>query len=285
LRLTHADEHAIRVGLSGNLCRCTGYVGIVRAVSSVIAARRQRGIPAVIGAGRSSLGPAGSRPAASASAVPSASPAIARAETSPDLGAIAVEIPDAVPAKSFDASFQVAAPPAQVSGLFGDVTTLAACFPGATITAMPAPDSIEGEIRVALGPLAATFRGVARIERDATDLSGRLIGTGLDRRSRTSTYGKVSWRMVPIDAGTATRVELVVGYSLSGPLAQIARDGLVRDLASRIATEFAQNCEKQINGATARAASEQPQRLDALALLRDLARMRLTALARRMRRQ
>src|SRR5436309_14071047 len=57
LRLTHADDHAIRVGLSGNLCRCTGYVGIVRAVSSVIAARRQRGIPAITGAGRASLGP------------------------------------------------------------------------------------------------------------------------------------------------------------------------------------------------------------------------------------
>ena len=32
LRLPQADERLIRVGLSGNLCRCTGYVGIVRAV-------------------------------------------------------------------------------------------------------------------------------------------------------------------------------------------------------------------------------------------------------------
>ncbi len=32
LRLPDADEQRIRVGLSGNLCRCTGYVGIVRAV-------------------------------------------------------------------------------------------------------------------------------------------------------------------------------------------------------------------------------------------------------------
>ena len=35
---------SIRVGLSGNLCRCTGYVGIVRAVQSVIEARRARDI-------------------------------------------------------------------------------------------------------------------------------------------------------------------------------------------------------------------------------------------------
>jgi len=28
----HPDEHAIRVGLEGNLCRCTGYHNIVKAV-------------------------------------------------------------------------------------------------------------------------------------------------------------------------------------------------------------------------------------------------------------
>src|SRR5215470_13081580 len=31
LRLPDADERRVRVELSGNLCRCTGYVGIVRA--------------------------------------------------------------------------------------------------------------------------------------------------------------------------------------------------------------------------------------------------------------
>ncbi|TXN19280.1 (2Fe-2S)-binding protein, partial [Methylobacterium sp. WL19] len=43
LRLPDADERRIRAGLSGNLCRCTGYVGIVRAVRGVIAERRARG--------------------------------------------------------------------------------------------------------------------------------------------------------------------------------------------------------------------------------------------------
>src|SRR6266849_3381452 len=31
-RNPHPSEHEIRVGISGNLCRCTGYVNIVRAV-------------------------------------------------------------------------------------------------------------------------------------------------------------------------------------------------------------------------------------------------------------
>jgi carbon-monoxide dehydrogenase small subunit len=40
LRLPDADAARIREELSGNLCRCTGYVGIVRAIARVLAARR-----------------------------------------------------------------------------------------------------------------------------------------------------------------------------------------------------------------------------------------------------
>jgi len=38
LRLPGADEARIRLELSGNLCRCTGYMGIVRAIQRVLKA-------------------------------------------------------------------------------------------------------------------------------------------------------------------------------------------------------------------------------------------------------
>jgi carbon-monoxide dehydrogenase small subunit len=41
MRLPDADEKRIRKELSGNLCRCTGYMGIVRAIQRVLAARRR----------------------------------------------------------------------------------------------------------------------------------------------------------------------------------------------------------------------------------------------------
>ena len=41
LRLPDADEARVRRELSGNLCRCTGYVGIVRAIAKVLASRRR----------------------------------------------------------------------------------------------------------------------------------------------------------------------------------------------------------------------------------------------------
>jgi carbon-monoxide dehydrogenase small subunit len=54
VRLPDADERD-PVAMSGNLCRCTGYVGIVRAVQMTIAERRARG--PVSGGGRAELGP------------------------------------------------------------------------------------------------------------------------------------------------------------------------------------------------------------------------------------
>lgn len=39
-RLPDADEDRVRLELAGNLCRCTGYVGIVNAILSVLEQRR-----------------------------------------------------------------------------------------------------------------------------------------------------------------------------------------------------------------------------------------------------
>ena len=36
-RLPQADEARVRLELAGNLCRCTGYAGIVRAIRRVLA--------------------------------------------------------------------------------------------------------------------------------------------------------------------------------------------------------------------------------------------------------
>src|SRR5437016_4675641 len=59
LRLPDADERRVRLGLSGNLCRCTGYVGIVRAVRAVITERRARGIAPQAGGAARCIGPVG----------------------------------------------------------------------------------------------------------------------------------------------------------------------------------------------------------------------------------
>jgi aerobic carbon-monoxide dehydrogenase small subunit len=271
LRLDTSDERAIRVGMSGNLCRCTGYVGIVRAIRLVIDARRGRGIAPVLGGGRQKLGPVGSGNGAYQRSAGVAEPKTAVADELRSDNA-AMLVPDFVPDKNLDEAFTVAFPPDEVFAMFGDVKRVAACLPGAALTAVPAPDRAEGQIRVKLGPISANFRGAVRIERDAAALSGRIIGIGNDQRSRSSTQGDIRYRLLPLDNGTATRVELSIGYSLRGFLVQIAREGLVRDLAKRLTAEFARNLGLSLSGV----APEQPKPLNGLALIFDLLRKALS---------
>src|ERR1700753_3837417 len=70
LRYPDADENRIRLELSGNLCRCTGYAGIVRAIKSVIDAKavfREASVPRA-----RALAPVGSNLATETGRAPSA---------------------------------------------------------------------------------------------------------------------------------------------------------------------------------------------------------------------
>jgi carbon-monoxide dehydrogenase small subunit len=273
LRLPASDERSVRVGLSGNLCRCTGYVGIVRAVRAVIDERRKRGIKPVPGGGRSALGPVGSGNGATVSTSDVATAPTAKPEPRHEVND-AMVVADFTPEKVFKDHFTVGYPPERVFDMFGDVARLATCLPGASLTGPPTPERAQGLIHVKLGPISASFRGAARIERDPRNLSGRIVGMGSDQRSRSSTQGEIRYQLVPTEQGAATRVELSIGYTLRGMLAQIAREGLVRNLASRLTADFARNLERQLSGAGPHEASARPQNLNAVALLMGLLRER-----------
>jgi carbon-monoxide dehydrogenase small subunit len=274
LRLPESDERSIRAGLSGNLCRCTGYVGIVRAVRAVIDQRRKRGMSPVAGGGRQALGPAGSGNATNFARSDVAGRTTAKAET-PDQMSGANAIPDFTPAKVFSDHFTVPYPPDRVFHMLGDVRQVAACLAGASLAGEPTPERVEGAIRVKLGPISADFRGAARIERDLERLTGRIVGMGSDQRSRSSAQGEIRYHLVPTEEGAATRVELSIGYSLKGILAQIARDGLVRDLAARLTADFARNLDRHLSGDRLTAATEEPQSLNGASLLIEILRKRV----------
>ncbi len=276
-RLPDADEQAIRVGMSGNLCRCTGYVGIVNAVSSVISARRARDIAPELDAGRKALGPVGSGHAACTGARPAtaiAAPVEAASAIAP------LEIPDFTPSTVLEQAFSVAHSPAKVFALFDDIAAVASCLPGASLAGTPTPERVDGAIRVKIGPISARFDGAARVERDAATLSGRILGVGSDQRSRSTTQGEIRYRLLPQDDGAATRVELSIGYSLTGMLAQVGRSGLVRDLAARLIAEFAGNLDRLLSGGTGAAAPA--AELNGISLVFGLLRERAASLARRL---
>jgi carbon-monoxide dehydrogenase small subunit len=268
LRLPDADERRIRLGLSGNLCRCTGYVGIVRAVQSVIEARRARNIAPQADGGRTHLGPAGSgRATSSREELQPARQALAPASESATPG----RIPDFTPATVLDQRFTLPHPPAKVFAMFDDIAGIAACLPGVSLTAPPRPERVEGLIRVRLGPIAAAFEGAARVARDPATLSGRIVGIGTDQRSHSATQGEIRYRLVPLEGGAATAVELSIGYTLTGMLAQFGRPGLVRDLARRLIAEFAGNLDRHMSGVPLGQAAE----LSFWSIVSDVLRARL----------
>ena len=60
----------------------------------------------------------------------------------------------------------------------------------------------------------------------------------------------IRYRLLPV-AEQSTRVELSVGYRLTGTLAQFSRSDLIQDIASRLIVLFAQNLEVTVDGASA----------------------------------
>jgi aerobic carbon-monoxide dehydrogenase small subunit len=245
LRLREPDERRIRLGLSGNLCRCTGYVGIVRAVRSVIEARRGRGIAAIVADPSRGLGPIGARIGTGlATAAGLAPKAVAPRAAAPAMK-VAAEF---TPTHSFEQSFTIRLPRAEVFAAFGRIREIAGCIPGAIVDGEPAPDRVEGGIRVRFGPISPLFRGAALIERDDEKLAGRILGTGADAGERSTMQGEIRYRIVGGDEPGTARVELTIGYALKGALAQFGRPSLVQNLAGRMIAEFSRNLEDRLTG-------------------------------------
>lgn len=270
LRMTDATEEEIRVAMSGNLCRCTGYVGIVRAVQSVIAERKEAGIEPPPDP-RSGLGPAGSGHAGAAQEAeavlararrPAAVPAPAAAPAPAPVAQAAAAQPAAPEAgkglTTLHQSFSVDFPREKVWEFFGRLGDVTTCLPGASLL-KPATDThVEPKLRVKVGPIVAEFEGTADVVRDPASHTGIIHGSARDTRSPSATRGEIRYSLHPDKDGTATRVDVEVGFALTGPLAQFSRSSIVRDIAKRMTDAFAANLRQRMGQGTDAGAAGAP---------------------------
>ena len=124
------------------------------------------------------------------------------------------------------------------------------------------PDGrVAGRLRVKAGPIAAAFAGTAETSRDEATRSGAIAGAGRDARSASATRGRIRYALEEAPTGTAGAVE--IGFTLTGPLAQFGRSGLVADVADRLTADFVRNLEAR--QARAADAAPAPAALDARA--------------------
>lgn len=283
-RLPDADERRIRLELSGNLCRCTGYTGIVRAVQRVLEQRRA-GELAIEAARRDRLGPVGSG-RAEASAPDRAVEKATDTSEEPRARETALGLGGARPNIEIVKSVTVARPLAEVWSFLADIEQVATCMPGARLdTPVSDPGHASGRLAVKLGPITASFAGECEIERDEASHSGRIKGAGRDRLSGSRTRAEVEYRLAPDPADrNHTTIELRLAALLTGALAQVSRTGIVDDLAERIIAEFSRNLERRMSGEEAPSAEDGAAgTLSIGALLLATLRARLRAVMRRLR--
>jgi carbon-monoxide dehydrogenase small subunit len=248
LRMPQATEREIRIAMSGNLCRCTGYAGIVRAIQRVLAERQQKGIAAANP--RSALGPAGAGHASASDggqAVSTPRPT-ARAETTRTIAASAASEAMSTPQTTLHESFIVDHPRKRVWSFFEKPAEVAQCLPGTSVIGTPSESHVDTRMRVRAGPIVAEFEGGADVTRDADNYSGVIRGHAQDARSRSATRGEIRYQLHEVESGTATRVDVEIRFTLTGPLAQFSRSSLVRDIARRMTEAFSRNLQARLGG-------------------------------------
>ena len=279
-RLPEADDARIRLELSGNLCRCTGYVGIVRAIRRV-AAERKAGRLAPVTSARDRLGPVGARSAAPAAdrPAPSFQPAAATTPaeskgSEPSASGLGAAQPNIV----LHQSFVVAQGTDAVWRVLSDIERVVPCMPGAALTGPVRDGRVPGRMTVKLGPITATFSGEAHVARDDAARRGIIAGGGRDRFTRSRVSAELAYAIHPAPgSGTETQVDIDVRALLTGPLAQFSRGGIVEDVAARLTQMFAANLERLMTGGEVRLAGGDTGRLGAGALIGGVLLARLKA--------
>ncbi len=240
-RLPDADERRVRLELSGNLCRCTGYVGIVRAIRRVLEERRAGALAASAVASRG-LGPVGSRHAGPSG--PGGDHGSPLAPGRPDLG-----LGGKKPNIEIRQSFVIARPQREVWNFLAEVERVVPCMPGATLSGSRG-ERLQGQLAIKLGPIAAAFNGEARVIRDEAMQRGMILGAGRDRLSASRASAEIEYRLSAEQGAAATRVDITLRALLLGPLAQFGRSAIVGDLVARVSDMFVRNLERRMAGSS-----------------------------------
>ncbi|MCC6775373.1 MAG: SRPBCC family protein [Hyphomicrobiales bacterium] len=258
-RLGRIGETRLRAELSGNLCRCTGYAGIVKAVLSVMQempADREMSVP------RAAPPPPIAR--VPSPSVASAEPASALTHQPKPAGRGGLMLIE---------SFRLPEAPDRVWQMLQDFPRVASCLPGVQLLNYQGGDHVVGRVDVAFGPISAGFAGEADVTREPAQRRMTIRGGGDDPRSKSRAAGTLVCAVAAEPQG-GSRVDATIEISLTGPLAQFGRSGLIKALVSRLTAEFAANLRRLIAGEVPVASPGQKLQIGAVvaALARDYLR-------------
>jgi carbon-monoxide dehydrogenase small subunit len=236
-RLPDIDDQQVRKELSGNLCRCTGYAGIVASIRQVLDSNPEN---------------ASVRPITRQNKRPNKF-----LETEKQSPPVNIE-PSAVPV-SFDIS------PEEIEGvslereikldlsskklweIISDLPTVASCIPGMSLQNVGDDGTVTGRLTVAVGPIRASFSGKGYVNFDSSTKSGELYGAGIDRLTRSKILAKLFFRIKQRDE-KYSNLSLNVTYDLRGPLSQFGRKALVEEIADNLLRDITKSILAKASG-------------------------------------
>lgn len=236
-RLPMADEARVREELSGNLCRCTGYMGIVAAIRAVLAD----------GPFDKPVAPARAPQIAALSfgtsaPVNTAIPASPRAATAKRPAEI---IGGTTLTRAVDLDLSAA----QVWDVLSDIEGAASCLPGAAIDRIGDDGSVDGSYTTRIGPMKTIFRGTAFVSYVPGAMFGSVAGSGGDTGSRSQVAGEIGFALTATGPEDC-RLDCTLSYKLGGPLAQVGRPRIVEGIVDRVLSDFTANIEAKAHGQT-----------------------------------
>ena len=222
-RLPTADETRIRTELAGNLCRCTGYAGIVAAIMDVLQ----------------------DPPAADLVPMPRTAHVSVdrRVGFSPPLLAPQKGGPRPTLRSEnellIDRTVPLTLSAGQAWPLLRSIEQVASFLPGAAITSLDG-DQVQGAMTAAVGPIRATFTGQADIRYDDAGRTGVMTGHGHDRWTRSAVDGTLRFSLHPAGPDACT-LKASIAYRLKGPLSQFGRPAVVAGVVDQLLNRFTAN--------------------------------------------
>ena len=250
------DRDTVRRELSGNLCRCTGYMGLVSAVCEVAGTHPQPSPESH----QSRLDDPIVQPAARPARPPFTGFEIAPEFTLEGVSASAqaVVADDADGWTSFTRHVGIRHPVTRVWTLLTDLRRVAECIPGVRITRVEG-DHFAGESSIKFGPVTAIFDGQGNRRLDPTRRSGSISASGVDANGQTSLEARFEFELEDVNSAKETidgsaedepYAGLAIGirFRIQGHLAQFNRPELVESFADILLRQFADNCERVLSG-------------------------------------
>jgi|TARA_B110000259_G_scaffold159033_1_gene181829 carbon-monoxide dehydrogenase small subunit len=227
-RLPEIDDARLRIELSGNLCRCTGYVGIVNAIRKVLDKR---------------LADGSALKAQENLTIDEVPVEVGTTQGKDNKEGHTSKLASVGNMTTLTQKFELKHPRAVVWDMFQNLEQVTNCMPGASLTEAPRDNNIKGGIVIKLGPIRTNFAFEAEVIADASNFTGNIDANGFDKGHSTRARGIINYQLSETETGAATQVDVKVAFALTGTLAQFSRGGIVNAIANRMTQNFASNLE------------------------------------------